>query len=163
MLLSDTASVPGQREAIVPIGRLLADSKLPAPVAFGHRPVHGGPRLQHHCPVDDVLHQLEAAIAIPPLHIPSALSVIGFAREHFPAARQVACFDTASHADLPEVARVLRSLPCESIVRQFGDDLPDRLVIAQTDVSLWPVSSPPVSPRMACYGLRRHVTNDGIE
>ena len=90
-------------------------------------------------------------------------SAVFVAREHFPAATQLACFDTAIHADLPEVAGVLRSLSCESIVRQFGDDLPDRLIIAQTDVSLWPVSSPPVSPRMACYGLRRHVTNDGIE
>ena len=146
MLLSDTASVPGQGEAIVRIGRLLADSKMPAPVAVGHRIVHGGPRLRRHCRIgDEVLHQLEAAIALAPLHIPSAPAVIGFAREHFPAATQVACFDTAFHADLPEVARVLRSLSCESIVRPFGDDLPDRLIIAQTDVSLWPVSSPPVS------------------
>ena len=81
-----------------------------------------------------------------PLHIPSALSVIRFAREHFPAATQAACFDTAFHADLAEVARVLpipkelqlegiqrygfHGLSCESIVRQLADDLPDRLIIA---------------------------------
>jgi acetate kinase len=80
------------------------------------------------------------------LHIPSALSVIGFAREHFAAATQVACFDTAFHADLPEVARVLpipkelqlegiqrygfHGLSCESIVRQLADNLPNRLIIA---------------------------------
>ena len=141
------SSIPSQQEAIVRIGRLLADSKMPAPVAVGHRIVHGGPRLRRHCLIDDeVLRQLEAASAFAPLHIPSALSVIRFAREHFPAATQAACFDTAFHADLAEVARVLpipkelqsegiqrygfHGLSCESIVRQLADDLPDRLIIA---------------------------------
>ena len=147
VLLSETASVPGQREAIVRIARLLADCKMPVPVAVGHRIVHGGPKLRSHCLIDDeVLRQLEAASAFAPLHIPSALSVIRFAREHFPATTQTACFDTAFHNDLAEVARVLpiprglqsegiqrygfHGLSCESIVRQLADDLPDRLIIA---------------------------------
>ena len=41
-LLAETVSIPSQREAIVRIGRLLADSKMPAPAAIGHRIVHGG-------------------------------------------------------------------------------------------------------------------------
>jgi acetate kinase len=147
VLVSEAAVVPGQREAIVRIAKLLTDVKMPAPIAVGHRIVHGGPKLRRHCLIDDeVLRQLEAASAFAPLHIPSALSVIGFAREHFSAATQVACFDTAFHADLPEVARVLpipkelqlegiqrygfHGLSCESIVRQLGNDLPDRLIIA---------------------------------
>jgi acetate kinase len=147
VLVSEAAFVPGQREAIVRIAKLLTDVKMPAPIAVGHRIVHGGPKLRRHCLIDDeVLRQLEAASAFAPLHIPSALSVIGFAREHFSAATQVACFDTAFHADLPEVARVLpipkelqlegiqrygfHGLSCESIVRQLGNDLPDRLIIA---------------------------------
>jgi acetate kinase len=147
VLVSEAAFVPGQREAIVRIAKLLTDVKMPAPIAVGHRIVHGGPKLRRHCLIDDeVLRQLEAASAFAPLHIPSALSVISFAREHFPAATQVACFDTAFHVDLPEVARVLpipkglqlegiqrygfHGLSCESIVRQLGNDLPDRLIIA---------------------------------
>jgi acetate kinase len=147
LLLSETAPAPSQREAIVRIARLLTDVKMPAPVAVGHRIVHGGPKLRRHCLIDnEVLRQLGAASAFAPLHIPSALSVIGFAREHFAAATQVACFDTAFHADLPEVARVLpipkelqlegiqrygfHGLSCESIVRQLADNLPDRLIIA---------------------------------
>src|SRR5579872_3913680 len=35
VLLSEIASVPGQREAIVRIARLLADTKMPVPVAVG--------------------------------------------------------------------------------------------------------------------------------
>ncbi len=146
-LLSETVSIASQREAIVRIARLLDDAKMPAPVAVGHRIVHGGPRLRRHCLIDDeVLRQLEAARPFAPLHIPSALSIICFAREHFPAASQAACFDTAFHADLPEVARVLpipkelrseglqrygfHGLSCESAVRQLADGLPDRLIIA---------------------------------
>ena len=127
--------------------RLLADSKMPAPAAIGHRIVHGGPKLRQHCLIDDsVLRQLEAATAFAPLHTPSALSVIRFAQEHFPGLPQAACFDTTFHAGLPEVARVLpiakelqsegiqrygfHGLSCESIVHQLGNDLPNRLIIA---------------------------------
>lgn len=146
-LRSETISLPSQREAVVRIGRLLADARLPSPDAIGHRIVHGGPNLRQHCLIDDsVLWQLEAAIAFAPLHIPSALSVIRFAKDHFPGLSQVACFDTTFHAALPDVARVLpipkelgsegiqrygfHGLSCESIMHQLKSDLPDRVVIA---------------------------------
>ena len=35
--LSEALSIPSQREAIIRIGRLLADSKMPAHDAIGHR------------------------------------------------------------------------------------------------------------------------------
>jgi len=146
LLFSETGSIPSQREAVVRIGRLLSDAKM-QPAAIGHRIVHGGPKLRQHCLIDDtVLTQLEAATAFAPLHIPSALSVIRFAQEHFPGLPQAACFDTTFHAGLPDVARVLpiarelqfegihrygfHGLSCESIVRQLANDLPHRLVIA---------------------------------
>jgi acetate kinase len=37
ILLSESAPIPSQREAIVRIARLLDDSKMPVPVAVGHR------------------------------------------------------------------------------------------------------------------------------
>jgi acetate kinase len=146
-VLSEAASLPNAREAIIRIGRLLADTDLPVPSAVGHRVVHGGPQLRQHCLIGDgVLRQLVAANVFAPLHTPAALSVIRFAQEHFPDLPQAACFDTAFHAALPEVARVLpipkefqseglqrygfHGLSCESIVRQLGDYLPGRLVIA---------------------------------
>ncbi len=145
--VAEMISIPSQREAVIRIGTLLADCHVPAPAAIGHRIVHGGPKLRQHCLIDaSVLGQLETASAFAPLHIPSALSVIRFAQEHFPAVPQVACFDTAFHAELSEVARVLpiskvlrsegvqrygfHGLSCESVVHQLGDDLPDRLIIA---------------------------------
>jgi acetate kinase len=146
VLLSETGSITGPREAVVRIGRLLSNTAM-QPAAIGHRIVHGGPKLRQHCLIDDtVLTQLEAATAFAPLHIPSALSVIRFAQEHFPGLPQAACFDTTFHAGLPDVARVLpiarelqfegiqrygfHGLSCESIVRQLANDLPRRLVIA---------------------------------
>jgi acetate kinase len=147
VLLAETGPIPSQREAVIRIGRLLVDSKMPIPAAIGHRIVHGGPKLRQHCLIDDsVIAQLEAANAFAPLHIPSALSVIRFARGHFPGLPQVACFDTTFHAELPAIARVLpiakelqadgiqrygfHGLSCESIVYQLANDLPNRLVIA---------------------------------
>src|SRR5580704_9401935 len=146
-LVSEAADIRDQREAVIRIGRLLAKAKMPEPVGIGHRIVHGGPHLRQHCLIDDtVLQQLKAATAFAPLHTPAALSVIRFAQEHFPRLPQVACFDTAFHAGLPEVARVLpipkelqlrgiqrygfHGLSCESIVHQLADDLPKRLIIA---------------------------------
>ena len=144
---AETAPIPTQREAVVRIARLLAESEVPAPAAIGHRVVHGGPVLRQHCLINDaILRQLETATAFAPLHVPVALSVMRFAQEHFPGLPQAACFDTTFHAGLPDVARVLpipkellaegiqrygfHGLSCESIVRQLGDDVPDRLVIA---------------------------------
>ena len=146
-LVSEAVSFPSQREAIVRIAKLLSESGMPVPSAVGHRIVHGGAKLRQHCFIDDlVLRQLEVAIAFAPLHIPPALAVIRFAKEHFSGLPQVACFDTTFHAELAEVARVLpipkelraegierygfHGLSCESIVHQLGQDLPHRLVIA---------------------------------
>jgi len=145
-LLSEAMAIPGQRDALVRVAKLVADSKMPTPDAIGHRIVHGGPKLRQHCLIDEaVLRQLEAASAFAPLHTPSALSVIRFAQQHFPGLPQVACFDTTFHAKMPERAQVLplprefraaglqrygfHGLSCESIMHQLAET-PDRLIIA---------------------------------
>lgn len=140
--------IASPNQAIAHIAKLLDDAGMPAPVAIGHRIVHGGPKLRQHCLINDqVLRQLEAASHFAPLHAPSILSVIRHAQEQFPDLPQVACFDTAFHAGLPEVSRVLpisrtlleseaiqrygfHGLSCESVVHQLGNNLPERLIIA---------------------------------
>jgi acetate kinase len=133
-----------QEDALQRIAELLPAH---APDVVGHRIVHGGPRLRRHSLIDaPVLRQLEAAAAFAPLHVPQALSVLRLAQERFPRCPHVACLDTAFHADLPDIARVLplpkalqadgierygfHGLSCESIVRRLASDLPERLVIA---------------------------------
>ncbi len=137
----------GADSVVGAIAKLIADARLPAPQAIGHRIVHGGPNLLQHCRIDDhVMRELEAARAFSPLHAPAALALIGMAQAAFPGLPQVACLDTVFHAGLPDVARTLpiarefaadgvhrygfHGLSCESIVRQLGDALPARLVIA---------------------------------
>ncbi len=119
----------------------------PTPTAIGHRIVHGGPHRNAHCRIDDaVLADLEAACAFAPLHGPASLALIRAAEARYPRVPQIACFDTAFHADMPDIARTLpipheyqatgvrrygfHGLSCESIVRQLGGDMPARLVIA---------------------------------
>jgi acetate kinase len=146
-LLRERSALPSQKHAVIRIARLLSDLKMPTPQCIGHRVVHGGPKLKHHCLIDDaVLAKLKAAVAFAPLHMPPALSVIQISRTHFPGLPQIACFDTSFHADMPEIARVLpiphslraegverygfHGLSCESIVRQLGAALPSNLLIA---------------------------------
>ncbi|RZL84253.1 MAG: acetate kinase [Sphingomonas sp.] len=117
------------------------------PAAIGHRIVHGGPELFDPVEIDaGVLGRLERATAFAPLHGPAALSLIRAAQARYPNVPQIACFDTGFHKDLEEVAAVLpiakrfradgvrrygfHGLSCQSIVRQLGPDLPERLVIA---------------------------------
>ena len=142
-----TVSTAEHPDAITRAASVLAASRMPPPDAIGHRIVHGGPALRQHCRIDDaVLGQLQAAAAFAPLHVPGALALIRFAMAHFPGVAQVACFDTQFHVGLPDVARVLpiarklqsegiqrygfHGLSLESIVRQLGPALPQRLVIA---------------------------------
>jgi acetate kinase len=146
-ILSETAPITGQENAVARIGKFLADGKSPMAAAVGHRVVHGGPRLLRHSLIDDiVLKQLKDAIPFAPLHIPAALAVIRFAQANFPNRPQVACFDTSFHADLPDVASTLpipkklrsegirrygfHGLSCESIVHQLAGNLPERLIVA---------------------------------
>lgn len=146
-LFAETVVTADHPDLPARVAGVLAASGMPRPDAIGHRIVHGGPSLRRHCRVDDaVLLHLQAAAAFAPLHTPPALALIRFAQSHFPGIAQVACFDTQFHADLPQVARVLpiarelladgvqrygfHGLSLESIVRQLGDALPQRLVIA---------------------------------
>ena len=147
VVASEGDSIADQRGAVVRVAQLLATLGLPSPAAIGHRIVHGGPKLRHHCRIDDsVLRELDAAMPFAPLHMPPALAVIRFARDHFPGSAQAACFDTTFHVTMPDVAstlaipKALRSqgiqrygfhgLSCESIVHQLADRLPRRLLIA---------------------------------
>ena len=142
--MASSAESPG---VIARDASALAATGMPQPDAIGHRIVHGGPALRRHCRIDDaVLRQLQAAAAFAPLHAPAALALIRLAMLQFPGVPQVACFDTQFHVGLPDVARVLpiaselrsegierygfHGLSLESIVRQLGDALPRRLVIA---------------------------------
>ena len=74
--------------------------------AVGHRLVHGGDKFIKSTIVDDkVLSELEQFNDLAPLHNLSNLAGIKAAREFLPNLPQVAVFDTAFYANLPEVAQ----------------------------------------------------------
>ncbi len=76
--------------------------------AIGHRIVHGGPNHSDPRRVDDALmNDLRSLIPFAPNHLPDELSMIEAIGQAFPGVPQFACFDTAFHHDLPEVARRL--------------------------------------------------------
>jgi acetate kinase len=80
--------------------------QLPALDAVGHRIVHGG--AEHIAPerVDgQLLEDLRRLIPYAPLHLPAEIEGIEAVSVRFPQLPQVACFDTAFHRRMPELAQ----------------------------------------------------------
>ena len=117
------------------------------PDAVGHRLVHGGAQFSTPVHVNDVVfEQLSKLVDLAPLHLPPALSLLQAARKHLPNVPHVACFDTAFHRSLPEVARRFalpqklyeqglrrygfHGLSCEYALSVLGTPTPARVVIA---------------------------------
>lgn len=76
-----------------------------APVAVGHRVVHGGARFHEPTVVTpQVERDIDDLSALAPLHNPGALQGITAAEQAFPDVPHVAIFDTAFHQTLPPEA-----------------------------------------------------------
>ena len=93
------------------------------PRAVGHRVVHGGMTYDRPVRVDDgVLADLTGLTPLAPLHQPQALAAIAAVGARWPGVPQVACFDTAFHRTMPELAQRF-ALPRElhdAGVRRYG-------------------------------------------
>lgn len=82
-------------------------------VALGHRIVHGGTLYREPRAVTpDVISALRSLVAFAPNHLPPEIELLEASLERYPNALQCACFDTAFHAGMPEIARRL-PLPSE--------------------------------------------------
>jgi acetate kinase len=123
---------------------------MPAVDAVGYRVVHPGAKLDRHQRItDEVMRDLEEAVAFAPLHDPAAIEMIREMKERLPGVPQYACFDTVFHETMPEAATTyavpveyrergvrrygFHGLSCESVVRQMrqaGVGVPRRMVIA---------------------------------
>jgi acetate kinase len=87
------------------LGRFLA--ACPGVDAVGHRVVHGGSEFRGPVRLDDAIDdRLDRLSDLDPLHNPPALAAIRAVQHLDPSLPQVACFDTAFHATLPEEAAV---------------------------------------------------------
>jgi len=99
-------------------------ARAPSVHAVGHRVVHGGMRFREAVRVDEAVRDEIAQLAeLAPLHNPAAVAGIDAARARFPGVPQVAAFDTAFHASMPQ-ATALYPLPWEWTtrwgLRRFG-------------------------------------------
>lgn len=96
----------------------LADEPL---AAIGHRVVHGGRDFTEATRLTpDVLTVLKLLVPFAPNHLPMSLTAIETAMAAFPAIPQIACFDTAFHRTMPDVAKrygLPRSLDADGIQR----------------------------------------------
>ncbi|MFF4339706.1 acetate/propionate family kinase [Kitasatospora sp. NPDC001540] len=96
----------------------------PELAAIGHRVVHGGLRFTRPTLVTDaVLAEIRRLIPVAPLHNPANITGIEVARKLRPDLPQVAVFDTAFHATLPEHAAryaIDRRTADEHRVRRYG-------------------------------------------
>ena len=126
---------------------LLTPPSATSPRLVAHRVVHGGARYTAATRVDDeVLAGLESLVPLAPLHLPSAIAGMRAAARRWPSIPQVACFDTAFHATLPERARRLplpdrvlgdelrrygfHGLSFAHVIWSLGEEVPRRIVIA---------------------------------
>jgi acetate kinase len=121
--------------------------RLPPPDAVGHRLVHGGPNHAAPARITDVLlKELRGLIPFAPLHLPDEIAGIEAVTSRFPKVPQVACFDTAFHRSMPEMAqrfalpRALwdegvrrygfHGISYEYIMQTLGSNPPSRVIIA---------------------------------
>jgi len=115
--------------------------------AVGHRVVHGGTRFTAPVQLDPAtIAALRDLIPLAPLHQPHNVATIEAMAAALPNVPQVACFDTAFHATMPETAARFalpeqywqqgirrygfHGLSYEAILHRLGDTVPARLVIA---------------------------------
>ncbi len=137
-----------QHEAAIELAlALLSNEDVPSIEAVGHRIVHGGPG--HFSPeilTPDLVADLHRHTAWAPLHMPAGLRVVEALQRQRPDLPQVACFDTAFHAHMPEIARRLplprrffdqgvhkygfHGLSYEYLLSRLGDRAKGRVVMA---------------------------------
>ncbi|GHD65084.1 acetate/propionate family kinase [Jeongeupia chitinilytica] len=85
---------------------------------IGHRVVHGGTRFSKpELVTPEVIVELEKLIPLAPLHEPHNITPIKIMAELLPNVPQVVCFDTAFHANQPELNQ-LYALPYEFSLKE---------------------------------------------
>src|SRR5277367_2951805 len=147
LLVRREGILESQSNALATVAEEIRKHIHAAPVAVGHRVVHGGPRLlAHQLITPQVLDELRSATHFAPVHIPQALKLIASAQSLFPSAAQFACFDDVFHQTMPEVASHLpipqkyydagvrrygfHGLSYESLIHRLGAQLPERAIFA---------------------------------
>ncbi len=83
----------------------LKKGKYPSPAAIGHRVVNGGRLSAPQKITPQILTNLRNLVPLAPLHLPAEIKIMEAVASQAPQIPQVACFDTAFHRRLPELAQ----------------------------------------------------------
>lgn len=75
--------------------------------AVGHRVVHGMNRDKHAIVGRQMIDKMKQLSEIDPEHLPLEIAIMEMFMEWQPELKQVACFDTVFHHDMPRVAQVI--------------------------------------------------------
>ena len=146
-LQEESGRFPDHTAAINKMFVALREQGVEKLAAAGHRIVHGGPNFTGPQLIDARLKAaLKELIPFAPLHLPSQVTMIEAVEAHFPDLPQVACFDTAFHSRMPEVAQRFalpqklweqgirrygfHGLSYEFVVSKLGPELGRRAIIA---------------------------------
>jgi len=75
--------------------------------AVGHRIVHGGIKYREHQILNqELIEELRKLSPFDPEHLPGELKAVEIVSHFLPDIKQVACFDTAFHRNMPRVAKL---------------------------------------------------------
>ena len=146
-LFEKNASFADQAAAIQTMFATLQEQGVKDLAAVGHRIVHGGPLFTAPQRIDEKLKAaLKELIPFAPLHLPGQIAMIEAVAAHYPQLPQVACFDTAFHSSMPEIARRFalpqelweqgikrygfHGLSYEFVVGKLGKEMGQRAIIA---------------------------------
>ena len=89
--------------------------------AIGYRVVHGGTKFnQPNLVTPELMALLKEIVPFAPDHLPQEIRIIETVGKAYPTLKHVACFDTAFHRSMPDLAQVFalpRSLRDEGVIR----------------------------------------------
>jgi acetate kinase len=105
-LVDQPRPIPEHQHALQMALEELKKGKYAAPSAIGHRVVNGGPHYAAPQKITpQVLTDLRNLVPLAPLHLPAEIKIMEAVASQLPQIPQVACFDTAFHRRLPDVAQ----------------------------------------------------------
>ena len=99
------------------VDKLKTKTNIDEIIGIGHRIVHGGPDYYQPCLItSELVEELKKITFFNPIHLPLEIQLIESFKKLFPDTKQFACFDTAFHHDMPDVAKRL------PIPRHYDDE-----------------------------------------
>jgi acetate kinase len=122
-ILDQVRALPSHTTALQMALAELNEGRRASPSAIGHRLVNGGSRYSVPQKITpQVLSELRNLIPLAPVHLPAEIKIMEAVASLAPQIPQVACFDTAFHRKLPDIAQRL-PLPrklFEEGIRRYG-------------------------------------------